>query len=381
MDSQVPQAGRSRQSRSKSDQVTQIPFFRAATLMGCLAMLANPAAAASQPRLIGAGAIFPFPLYATWFKQFSRDPTIRDAYNSTGVRVEYGADGSDAGVHALIAGSVDFAASDRSIDDAEAEEIERGVVALPMTAGSVALAYNLPSVDALRLPRSVYPAIFAGRITRWNDPAIAAANPDIALPETAITVVVRADAARATDVLTAHLSAVDAAFRRDIGRSSAPEWPADAGFVSAPMNDGVAAEILRTPGAIGYLDYGYAKLADWQQLALLENKAGRFTAPGPASGAAALAAVPFPAATLPSGAPDLRAQDRDPAAENAYPITAMTWLLFYASGYGQEQLNAVRDLINYCVSNDAQDQAPALGYVPLPDAILDRVREAAGVIQ
>ncbi|MGD9298866.1 MAG: phosphate ABC transporter substrate-binding protein PstS, partial [Thiohalocapsa sp.] len=70
-----------------------------------------------------------------------------------------------------------------------------------------------------------------------------------------------------------------------------------------------------------------------------------------------------------------------PAAENAYPITAMTWLLFYASGYGQEQLNAVRDLINYCVSNDAQDQAPALGYVPLPDAILDRVREAAGVIQ
>ncbi len=358
---------------------TPIPFLTAALL--ALALGAAPGAAAAAPRLSGAGAIFPFPLYATWLRQLARDPTIRNAYNSTGVRVDYAAESSDAGVRALIAGDVDFAASDRSIDDDEAEETERGIIALPMTAGSVALAYNLRGVGALRLPRAVYPQIFAGTITRWDDPQIAAANPDAPLPEQDIVVVVRADAARATDVLTAHLSAIDAAFRRDIGRSRAPEWPQNARFLHEPKNDGVAAAIAGTPGAIGYLDHGYARLAGWTQIALLENKAGRYVAPDLETGMAALADVPFPDAPLPSGAPDLRAQDRDPAADNAYPITAMTWMLFYATGYTGARLTAVRDLIDYCISDAAQGQAPALGYVRLPDVVLERVREAAGVIQ
>ncbi len=362
-------------------KVASSHWLRVAGLAGGLVMLTTPAPAAAQAGLSGAGAVFPFPLYASWFRQFARDPQTRDAYNSTGARVDYSAEGSDAGVQHLINGTVDFAGSDRSIDDAEAKQIERGVVALPMTAGSVALAYNLPGVDRLHLPRAVFSGIFAGRITQWLDPAIVEANPDAPLPEQAITVVVRADAAHATDVLTAHLSAIDDGFRRSIGRSRAPTWPEAAGFASAPMNDGVAAEITQTPGAIGYLDYPYAKLADWEQLALLENKAGQFTAPGPETGAAALEDVAFPDAKLPSGAPDLRAQDRDPAAANAYPLTAMTWLLFYATGYEGQRRNAVRDLIDYCSSDAAQDQAAGLGYVPLPDSILNRVRQAAGVIQ
>jgi phosphate transport system substrate-binding protein len=361
---------------------TRTQLLRAAVLAGAAAALAAAGTVSAEPQLSGAGASFPFPLYATWLKQFARDPAVRAAYNSTGARVDYAATSSDAGVQALVAGDVDFAGSDRSIDDDdEAETIERGVVALPMTAGSVVLAYNLPGVEDLRLPRSVYPQIFSGAISTWEDPQIAAANPGIALPPQDIVVVVRTDPARAKDVLTAHLSAIDAGFRRDIGRARAPEWPEDAGFIRASLNDGVAAAIARTPGAIGYLDDGYAKLAGWRQIALLENKSGRFIAPGPETGAAALAAVPFPDAELPGGARDLRAQDRDPAADNAYPITAMTFMLFYATGYTSERAAAVHDLIDYCSSDAAQEQAPGLGYVPLPNAVLSRVREAAGAIQ
>lgn len=361
---------------------THMPLLRAAVLAGAAAFCADIGAVAAEPRLAGAGASFPFPLYATWLKQFARDPAVRATYNSTGARVDYAATSSDAGVQALIAGEVDFAGSDRSIDDDdEAETIERGVVALPMTAGSVVLAYNLPGVEGLRLPRSVYPRIFSGAVSSWSDPEIAAANPGMLLPPQEIVVVVRADPARATDVLTAHLSAVDAGFRRDIGRARAPAWPADAGFIRASLNDGVAAAIARTPGAIGYLDDGYAKLAGWRQVALLENKSGRFVTAGPETGAAALAAVPFPAAELPGGAPDLRAQDRDPGADNAYPITAMTFMLFYATGYTGERAAAVRDLIDYCVSDAAQRQAAGLGYIPLPNVVLSRAREAAGAIQ
>lgn len=345
-------------------------------------LLAIPgsAALAAETQLAGEGAIFPFPLYATWLTQLARDPDVRAAWNSTGARIDFQATGSDEGVQAMLAGRADFAASDRSIDDAEIAKVQRGIVALPMTAGSVVLAYNLPGGDALRLPRTVYPAIFAGRITRWDDPAIAAANPDLSLPALDITVAVRADAARATDVLTAHLSAIDAQFKRDIGRARAPAWPEQPSFMRAAMNDGIAAAVAQTPGAIGYLDYGYAKLAGVGALALLENKAGQFVAPGVEAGVAALADPPFGQAKLPSGAADLRAQSIDPAGDGAYPITAMTWMLFYAKGYG-ERLAAVRDLIGYATSGTAQQQAAALGYVPLPERVLTPTRAAAGVIE
>jgi phosphate transport system substrate-binding protein len=358
-------------------QLIRMPVrMPAAILLACLAT----AAPAAEPALSGAGAIFPFPLYATWLKQLARDPDVRSAWNSTGARIDYRATSTDAGVQALIEGDVDFAASDRSIDNAEIAKVTRGVVALPMTAGSVVLAYNLPGVTDLRLPRTIYPAIFAGRITRWDDPAIVAANPDATLPALDITVGVRADAARATDVLTAHLSAVDAQFKRDIGRAKAPAWPEQPSFMRAAMNDGVAAAIAQTPGAIGYLDYGYAKLAGVSALARLENKAGQLVSPSVAAGAASLAEVSFPEAKLPSGAADLRAQDYDPAGDAAYPITAMTWMLFYAKGYGGERHAAVRDLIDYATSDAAQQQAADLGYVPLPERVLTLSRAAAGVI-
>ncbi|MCG6939801.1 MAG: phosphate ABC transporter substrate-binding protein PstS [Thiohalocapsa sp.] len=362
-------------------RLKNIHLLLAAALAGCICALSCPDAAAAEPHLLGAGAIFPFPIYATWFTQFARDPKVRDAFNGTGARVDYEADDSTAGVADLIGGKVDFAASDTAISNKEIGQVERGVVPLPTTAGAIVLAYNLPDVGALRLPRQVYPKIFAGDISTWNDPAIVTANPDVALPDLPITVVVRADAARATRVLTAHLSALDPDFRQAVGTSRSPKWPEQDNFMTATMNDGVAALLARVPGAIGYMDVGYARLAHWQFLALLENKAGNYVAADPESSAATLAEAKFPARTLPSGAPDLRGNSRDPHGANAYPIVAMTWLLFYAKGYQGEQLAAVHDLIQYCTSAAAQGQAAGLGYVPLPENIIERVEKAAGFIQ
>src|SRR5262249_45419656 len=145
------------------------------------------AAAKADTRLVGSGASFPFPIYSAWFKDFSK--------SNPGSTVDYQAKGSGAGIQDFIKKTVDFAASDAAMTDEEIKQVEAGVVLLPMTAGEIVLAYNLPGVaTGLKLPRDVYPAIFLGKITKWNDQRIAAANPDLKLPDLPITVVRRSDA-------------------------------------------------------------------------------------------------------------------------------------------------------------------------------------------
>ena len=130
-----------------------------------------------------------------------------------------------------------------------------------MTAGEIVLAYNLPgNPQSLKLPRDVYPAIFSGKITNWNDPKIVAANPDVKLPDLPITVVRRSDSSGTTFVFTQHLAAISPAFKETVGVGTTVQWPTSDKFVAAPKNDGVTATIKQTPGAIGYIEYGYAKL-------------------------------------------------------------------------------------------------------------------------
>ena len=207
--------------------MTQNQLIQAAALFGCIAALSVAPSALAAQQLHGAGARFPFPLFAGWFMQFSRDPAVRDAYNSTGVRVSFRATDSQSGLEDLLLEAVDFAAADWAISDDEIKGVERGVVPLPITAGEVVLAYNLGGVDGLRLPRAVYPKIFSGEIANWSHAAIAEANSDVTLPDQPITVIVRVDAARTSAVLSAHLSAIDPGFREAIGESRSPQWPAD----------------------------------------------------------------------------------------------------------------------------------------------------------
>lgn len=349
----------------------------AAMLKNCLASLCVAGVmfagtASAEVKLIGSGASFPFPIYSKWFKDFSSQ--------NKGVRVDYQAKGSGAGIQDFINNTVDFAASDAAMKDKEIAKVKQGAILLPMTAGEVVLSYNLDGVEGLKLPRDVYPEIFAGNITMWNDPKIAAANPGIKLPNKPITVVVRSDSSGTTYVFTGHLSAIDAKFKENIGQAKAPQWPKSNKFVKAPKNDGVTATIKQTPGSIGYIEYGYAKLTK-APTAMLENQSGKFVAPGAESGAAALASVKFPEGNLPGSddVPNLIAWATDPAGADAYPIASFTWLLLYRD-QDDDKAKALRDLIEYCLT-EGQKSADALGYIPLPENVIEKVRKAAQLIQ
>ena len=344
-------------------------FISAAIIALSLGVAGMNPASAEEIKLTGSGASFPFPIYGAWFKDFSKQ--------TKGVTVDYQAKGSGAGIQDFTNNTVDFAASDAAMDDEEIAKVKQGVVLLPMTAGEIVLSYNLPGVKALQLPRDVYVDIFMGKITKWNDPKIVAANPGVKLPDENITVVARSDSSGTTYVFTGHLSAVSEEFKNTVGHGKTAQWPKS--FVKAPKNDGVTATIKQTPGAIGYIEYGYA-IATKQPMAILQNKAGKFVAPGDESGKAALASAEFPTDMLPgSDTPDLRVWVSDPAGEQAYPIATFTWMLFYKD-QDDGKAKALRDLVEYGLTK-GQAMAPKMGYIPLPENVVERVRKAAALIQ
>lgn len=344
-------------------------FISAAIIALSLGVAGMNPASAEEIKLTGSGASFPFPIYGAWFKDFSKQ--------TKGVTVDYQAKGSGAGIQDFTNNTVDFAASDAAMDDEEIAKVKQGVVLLPMTAGEIVLSYNLPGVKALQLPRDVYVDIFMGKITKWDDPKIVAANPGVKLPAENITVVARSDSSGTTYVFTGHLSAVSEEFKSTVGHGKTAQWPKS--FVKAPKNDGVTATIKQTPGAIGYIEYGYA-IATKQPMAILQNKAGKFVAPGDESGKAALASAEFPTDMLPgSDTPDLRVWVSDPAGEQAYPIATFTWMLFYKD-QDDGKAKALRDLVEYGLTK-GQAMAPKMGYIPLPENVVERVRKAAALIQ
>lgn len=340
-------------------------------VIGALIGAMSSTAANADLKLNGSGASFPAPLYNKWFKDYSKQ--------TDGVRIDYQSKGSGAGIQDFINETVDFAASDAAMSDSELEQVKKGTILLPMTAGEIVISYNLDGVTELKLPRDVYPEIFLGNITNWNDPKIQAANPGVKLPDQKITVVVRSDSSGTSYVFTHHLAAISDNFKETVGGSKAPNWPSAGTIVKAPKNDGVTATIKQTPGAIGYIEYGFAKLTK-MPTAILENQKGSFVEAGGETGAAALASTPFPENNLPGGdVPDLRAWATDPAGENAYPIATFTWLLVYKE-QEDDKAKALRDLIEYMVTT-GQESAEEMGYIPLPENVIEKVRNAAQMIQ
>lgn len=320
-------------------------------------MLLGGVAQAEDVRITGAGASFPFPLYSAWFQAYSA--------KTKGVRIEYQSVGSGAGVKNFIGRIVDFGASDAAMTDAQMADVKGGALVLPMTAGEIVLAYNLPGVKELRLPRAVYPAIFAGEVTRWNDPAIVAANPGVTLPDLPITVVRRSDSSGTTFVFTQHLSAISPAFKEKVGSGTTVQWPDKATFIGAPRNDGITATVMQTPGAIGYIEYGYAKLTK-TPFAILENKSGAFITAGDEAGQAALASAEFKG-------DDLRVWVTDPADPAAYPIATFTWMLFYKDSGKPEVAAALRKFVEWALV-DGQKMSSELGYIPMPAVVVEKVR-------
>jgi phosphate transport system substrate-binding protein len=333
-------------------------------MMLCGLVAASVGVAADKVKLKGSGASFPFPLYGQWFKDYGK------AHRE--VQIDYQAKGSGAGIKDFINKTVDFAASDAAMSDEEIAAVDAGVQLLPMTAGKIVLAYNLPGgSEELKLSREAYTKIFLGEITQWNDALIAKANPGATLPDTAITVVRRADSSGTTFVFTQHLSAISEAWRSGPGMGTTVNWPSSDKFIASPKNDGVAATIKQTPGAVGYIEYGYAKLAKLS-MASLENKTGAFVQPSIESGMAALAHVEMP--------PDLRAWLPDPDGADAYPIVTYTWMMFYKKYADPQMAEAIRNVVQYCLTT-GQQISGRMGYIPLPSNVVERVAKAANNIQ
>ena len=309
--------------------------------------------------LQGTGATFPAPLYQRWFREYNQ--------LHPNVEINYQALGSGAGIKQFQQGLVNFGASDAAMTDEEIAAVKQGVVLLPMTAGSIVVAYNLPDVTDLKLSREAYSGIFLGKITQWNDPIIAKANPGAKLPDTKITVVSRSDGSGTTFVFTSHLSAISAAWKSGPGAGKTVNFPVG---VAGKGNPGVTALIKQTPGAIGYVEFGYAEQTK-MPMAELENKAGKYLKANIETEKAALAGVELPA--------NLRAWISDPAGANAYPIVTYTWLLCYKKYDDPKIAQTLRDVIHYGLT-DGQKFSVDLGYIPLPSNVIDAVSKATDSI-
>ena len=308
----------------------------------------------------GAGASFPAPLYQRWFADFNKvNPKARINYQSVG---------SGAGVQQFINGTVDFGASDVAMSDEELAKAKGGALMLPVTAGGIVLAYNIPGVQTgLKLSRDVYVDILLGNIKTWNDPKIAADNAGVNLPNLPITVVYRADGSGTTGVFTKHLSAVSPTWKSKVGDGKTVSWPTGVG---AKGNEGVTAQIAQTQGSIGYIEYGYAKQNNIT-FAALKNKAGQFVTYNDQTASKALDAVELPE--------NLRAFIADPDGAESYPIVSYSWLLVYPKYQDAAKAKTIEAMVEYALT-EGQKIAPDLGYIPLPPKVAYKVANVAQAI-
>ncbi|MEP7050239.1 MAG: phosphate ABC transporter substrate-binding protein PstS [Pseudomonadota bacterium] len=324
------------------------------------AVSAAPTPAAAPVTLQGSGASFPAPLYSRWFREFSD--------KNKDVKVNYQSTGSGAGIKAFTEGQTDFGASDAAMSDDEIKAAKDNVILLPMTAGNIVLAYNLEGVPELKLSRDAYAGIFLGEIKKWDDPKIAKTNPGVKLPKLDISVVHRSDGSGTTFVFTQHLAAISEKWKAKPGVGKSVDWPVGVG---GAKNDGVAAQIHQTPGAIGYIEFAFAASTK-QPSAALENKAGKFIAPSLKSSATALAAVELPA--------DMRAWVTDPAGDESYPIVTYTWILAHKKYDDKAKAAALKSVLKWSLT-DGQKLSESLFYVPLPDAVAANVLKAVDTIE
>jgi phosphate transport system substrate-binding protein len=325
-------------------------------LLATLAVQLLPWSAVAATQLQGAGATFPAPLYQRWIAEYTKA--------NPDVQINYQGVGSGAGIKQFTQNLVSFGASDAAMKDPEIAAVKQGVVLIPATAGSIVLAYDLPGVENLKLSREGYIGIFLGKIKKWSDPEIAKANEGVKLPDTAITVCERSDGSGTNFVFTKHLSAISPEFKDKVGEGTSVTWPTG---VAGKGNDGVTALIKQNKGAIGYVEYGYAK-NNKLSFAALQNKAGEFVTATTASGAATLATTQFPANLL-------RGWPSDPEGKDCYPIATFTWLLLYKKYDNTQLAEAVKKFVNWGLT-DGQKFAEDLGYIPLPKEVVDKDLEA-----
>ena len=309
--------------------------------------------------LKGAGSTLVSLLLKQWFIAYQNQyPDIEVAYDGVG---------SGEGIRRFIGKNVkqedkvDFGASDAALDDHQIAQVSTGAVLLPVAAGGIVLAYNLPEFEGdLRLTRKAYTAIFLGEIKYWNDPIISEANPGKKLPNLEVTTVVRQDGSGTTFAFTKHLDAISEQWHRSYGPLTRANWPGTA--LSAQGNEGIAGRVKESLGSIGYMAYAFARRGELK-MAVLQNKEGEFVKPMEQSFVSAFAMAKIPE--------DLRLYLPDPSGADSYPIVTLSWALLYSKYEDSRKAEAVRDLFRWCLM-DGQKYAPEAGYIELPQNIVVR---------
>ena len=321
-----------------------------ALTLGAAAVMAAPAGAQS---LTGAGATFPNPIYTKWF----------DAYNkATKVRINYQSIGSGGGIRQFTEGTVDFGATDGPMSVAQMEAVQKNVLHVPTVIGAVVLTYNLPSLGAtqLQLDGASIADIYLGRITKWNDKRIAAANPGVSLPNTDIIVVHRSDGSGTTYVFTDYLTKVSREWKDKVNYATSVKFPVGLG---GKGNEGVTQQVKQLEGTIGYVELIYA-VSNKLPYAKVKNAAGNFVVPSLASATAAAASAKFAKDT------DFRVSITNAPGAQTYPITSFTWLLVRPDAKDAAKAKLVRDFLTWMVTPEAQAMATQLSYAPLPAEVI-----------
>lgn len=316
--------------------------------LACAVALAAPAAA--QVKLNGAGATFPNIIYQDWMLTYNKaHPDVQLNYQSIG---------SGGGIRQFSDGTVDFGGSDAPMGDSAIAAIKGDVLHIPTVLGADVVTYNVADAkQALRFTPDVLADIFLGKITKWNDPRLAAINPGVTLAGADIVVVHRSDGSGTSYIFTDYLSKVSPEWSEKVGKGTSVNWPVGLG---GKGNEGVSATVAQTPGAIGYIELGYAN-ANKLPVAELRNQAGQFVTPTLAATTAALAA----AMGSMSPSTDFRVSITNPAGKGAYPIASMTYLLLHKT---YSDAAKARELIKFVWWSETEGQARAepLGYAPLP---------------
>jgi phosphate transport system substrate-binding protein len=329
--------------------------MRRTALLCVCALLAVPALA--QTKLNGAGATFPNPIYSKWFSEYHKlHPDIEINYQSIG---------SGGGIRQVIAGTVDFGASDGPMTDEQLKEAKMKILHFPTVLGADVPAYNIPGVNAeLKFTPDALAGIFLGRITKWNDKALTGPNPGVSLPDRDIIVVHRSDGSGTTYIWTDYLSKVSPEWQSQAGKGTSVKWPVGLG---GKGNEGVAGSIRQLQGSIGYVELIYA-VQNNISYGSVKNAAGNFVK-------ASLESVTAAAASAPKMPADFRVSITNAPGKDAYPISSFTWLLIPAQAKDASHSKILADFLNWMVT-DGQRMTAALSYAPLPEGVVQKEKEA-----
>jgi phosphate transport system substrate-binding protein len=311
-----------------------------------------------QTTLNGAGATFPYPMYSKWFSEYHK--------LHSDVEINYQSIGSGGGIRQVLAGTVDFGASDGPMSDEQLSQAKTKILHIPTVLGAVVPAYNIPGVSGdVKFTPQILAGIFLGKITTWNDPAIVSANPGVNFPNQPVVVVHRSDGSGTTFIFTDYLSKVSPDWQSGPSKGTSVKWPVGLG---GKGNEGVAGMIRQMQGAIGYIELIYA-VQNKIPYGVVENSSKNFVK-------ASLESVTAAAASAPKMPADFRVSITNAPGKDAYPISSFTWLLIPAQSKDAAKGKILSDFVNWMLV-DGQKMTADLTYAPLPDAVVAKVKEAS----